>query len=379
MPRSLLILSGDGIGPEVMAEVARVIDWFNSARGLDFSVEEDLVGGAAYDAHGTPLSDATMERAQAVDAVLLGAVGGPAYDDLDFAVKPERGLLRLRKEMDLYANLRPAQCFDALADYSSLKRDVVAGLDIMIVRELTGGVYFGEPRGIVKDGNERVGINTQRYSESEIARVARSAFELAIKRGKKLCSMEKANVMESGVLWRQVVTEVHADYPEVELSHMYADAGAMQLSRWPKQFDVIVTDNLFGDLLSDLAAMLTGSLGMLPSASLGAPMENGRPKALYEPVHGSAPDIAGQGKANPIACILSFAMALRYSFDLGAEADMLEGAVEDALAAGMRTADLGQDEGTTLVTTAEMGDAILGALAARAGAAGAAGAAGGDG
>ncbi len=361
--RSLLILAGDGIGPEVMAEVSRIIDWFGDRRGIAFDVSEDLVGGIAYDTHGTPLTDATMARAQEVDAVLLGAVGGPKYDTLDFSVKPERGLLRLRKEMDLYANLRPAQCFDALADFSSLKKDVVAGLDIMIIRELTSGVYFGEPRGIFKEGNERVGINTQRYTESEIARVARSAFELARKRDNKVCSMEKANVMESGVLWRDVVTEVHAaEYPDVELSHMYADAGAMQLTRWPKQFDVIVTDNLFGDLLSDLAAMLTGSLGMLPSASLGAPMANGRPKALYEPVHGSAPDIAGQGKANPIACILSFAMALRYSFDLGAEADRLEKAVEAVLAKGIRTPDLMQAEGGTPATTTQMGDAVLTAL-----------------
>jgi 3-isopropylmalate dehydrogenase len=369
MTRTLLILPGDGIGPEVMAEVRRIADWFTEARGLGFAVEEDLVGGAAYDAHGAPLADATMEKAQAVDAVLLGAVGGPAYDALDFSVKPERGLLRLRKEMDLFANLRPAQCFDALADYSSLKREVVAGLDIMIVRELTSGVYFGEPRGITElnDGT-RVGVNTQRYTTEEIRRVARAAFALAQKRGNRVCSMEKANVMESGILWREEVQWVHDhEYPDVELSHMYADAGAMQLVRWPKQFDVIVTDNLFGDLLSDCAAMLTGSLGMLPSASLGAPMANGRPKALYEPVHGSAPDIAGQGKANPIACILSFAMALRYSFDLGAEADMLERAVEDVLADGYRTADLGQDAGTSLVSTSGMGDAILGALAARAG------------
>ena len=362
--RSLLILPGDGIGPEVMAEVRKVIDWFGT-RGSTFDVSEDLVGGCAYDAHGTPLTDATMAKAQEVDAVLLGAVGGPKYDVLDFSVKPERGLLRLRKEMDLYANLRPAQCFDALADFSSLKKDVVAGLDIMIIRELTSGVYFGEPRGIFKEGNERVGINTQRYTESEIARVARSAFELARKRGNKVCSMEKANVMESGVLWRDVVQEIHdAEYPDVELSHMYADAGAMQLTRWPKQFDVIVTDNLFGDLLSDLAAMLTGSLGMLPSASLGAPMENGRPKALYEPVHGSAPDIAGQGKANPIACILSFAMALRYSFDLGAEAERLETAVNAVLADGLRTADLMGPDGGTPISTAQMGDAIVAKLAA---------------
>ena len=360
---SLLILPGDGIGPEVMTEVRKIIDWYGAKRDLAFDVSEDLVGGAAYDAHGTPLHDDTMAKAQEVDAVLLGAVGGPKYDVLDFSVKPERGLLRLRKEMDLYANLRPAQCFDALADFSSLKKDVVAGLDIMIVRELTSGIYFGEPRGIIEEGNERVGINTQRYTESEIDRVARSAFELARRRGNKVCSMEKANVMESGILWREVVQKVHdEDYPDVELSHMYADAGAMQLCRWPKQFDVIVTDNLFGDLLSDAAAMLTGSLGMLPSASLGQPMANGRPKALYEPVHGSAPDIAGQGKANPIACILSFAMALRYSFDQGDEATRLETAIETVLANGARTADLMGPEGGTPMSTSDMGDAIVAAL-----------------
>ncbi|MDC1501283.1 3-isopropylmalate dehydrogenase, partial [Octadecabacter sp.] len=327
-----------------------------------FDVSEDLVGGAAYDKHGTPLHDDTMAKAQEVDAVLLGAVGGPAYDDLDFSVKPERGLLRLRKEMDLFANLRPAQCFDALSDFSSLKQELVAGLDIMIVRELTSGVYFGEPRGIHMEDNMRVGINTQRYTEAEIERGARAAFDMAMKRGKKLCSMEKANVMESGILWRDVVTEVHADYPEVELSHMYADNGAMQLVRAPKQFDVIYTDNLFGDILSDCAAMLTGSLGMLPSASLGAPMENGRPKAMYEPVHGSAPDIMGQGKANPIACILSFAMALRYSFDQGEEATRLESAIEKVLSDGVRTGDLLSDEHSTAVSTSGMTDAILTAL-----------------
>jgi len=360
---SLLILPGDGIGREVMAEVRKIIDWFGT-RGLVFDVSEDLVGGAAYDAHGVPLHDDTMAKAQEVDAVLLGAVGGPKYDDLDFSVKPERGLLRLRKEMDLFANLRPAQCFDALADFSSLKTDVVSGLDIMIVRELTSGVYFGEPRGIFEEGNERVGVNTQRYTESEIERGARAAFELAMKRDKRLCSMEKANVMESGILWREVVTEVSKDYPEVELSHMYADNGAMQLVRAPKQFDVIYTDNLFGDILSDCAAMLTGSLGMLPSASLGAPMENGRPKALYEPVHGSAPDIAGEGKANPCACILSFAMALRYSFDQGEEATRLEQAVEKVLADGVRTGDLMQADGGTPVSTSEMGNAVIAALEA---------------
>jgi 3-isopropylmalate dehydrogenase len=360
---TLLILAGDGIGPEVMGQVTRVIDWFGEKRGLAFDVEHDLVGGAAYDAHGTPLHDDTMAKALAADAVLLGAVGGPKYDNLDFSVKPERGLLRLRKEMDLFSNLRPAQCFDALADFSSLKKDIVAGLDIMIVRELTSGVYFGEPRGIFEEGNERVGINTQRYTESEIDRVARSAFELARRRGNKVCSMEKANVMESGILWREVVQKVHdADYPDVELSHMYADNGAMQLVRAPKQFDVILTDNLFGDILSDCAAMLTGSLGMLPSASLGAPNADGRPKALYEPVHGSAPDITGQGKANPIACILSFAMALRYSFDQGEEATRLEAAVEKVLADGARTADLMGPEGGTPISTSQMGDVILAAL-----------------
>ncbi len=363
---SILILPGDGIGPEVMAEVTRIIDWFGDRRGLKFDVSEDLVGGAAYDKHGVPISDETMAAAQKADAVLLGAVGGPKYDDLDFSVKPERGLLRLRKEMDLFANLRPAQCFDALADFSSLKKEIVSGLDIMIVRELTSGVYFGEPRGI-SDDNEggRVGVNTQRYTTNEIRRVARSAFELAKKRSGKLCSMEKANVMESGILWREEVQWVgDNEYPEIELTHMYADNGGMQLVREPKQFDVIVTDNLFGDMLSDVAAMLTGSLGMLPSASLGVSMANGRPKALYEPVHGSAPDIAGQAKANPSACILSFAMALRYSFDQGAEADRLEAAVEDVLAKGIRTPDLMQAGDGTPATTTQMGDAVIAALEA---------------
>ncbi len=361
---TLLILAGDGIGPEVMAEVKRIIGWFGAKRGVTFDVTEDLVGGCAYDAHGTPLHDDTMAKAQSVDAVLLGAVGGPKYDALDFSVKPERGLLRLRKEMDLFANLRPAQCFDALADFSSLKKEIVAGLDIMIVRELTSGVYFGEPRGIFPDNEGgRVGINTQRYTTNEIRRVARSAFELARKRSNRVCSMEKANVMESGILWREEVTWVHEnEYPDVQLSHMYADNGAMQLVRNPKQFDVIVTDNLFGDLLSDAAAMLTGSLGMLPSASLGVPMANGRPKAMYEPVHGSAPDITGKGLANPIACILSFAMALRYSFDMGDDATRVETAIETVLANGARTADLMGPNGGTPISTTGMGDAILAAL-----------------
>jgi len=359
---SLLILPGDGIGPEVMAEVKRIIDWFGDKRGLTFEVSEDLVGGAAYDKYGKPLADETMAKAQEVDAVLLGAVGGPQYEDLDFSLKPERGLLRLRKEMDLYANLRPAQCFDALADFSSLKPEIISGLDIMIVRELTSGIYFGEPRGVMEENGEKIGLNTQRYTEAEIERAVRAGFELAMKRNKKLCEMDKANVMESGLLWREVTNRVAKEYPEVEVSFMYADAGGMQLVRAPKQFDVIVTDNLFGDLLSDVAAMLTGSLGMLPSASLGAPMENGRPKAMYEPVHGSAPDIAGQGKANPIATILSFAMALRYSFSLGEEADRLEAAVGKVLADGVRTADLLGQEGVTPVSTSGMGDAVLAAL-----------------
>ena len=362
---SMLILPGDGIGQEVMSEVQRVIEWFGDKRDMKFNVSEDLVGGAAYDKHGKPLADSTMAKAQEVDAVLLGAVGGPKYDELDFSVKPERGLLRLRKEMDLFANLRPAQCFDALSDFSSLKPELISGLDIMIVRELTSGSYFGEPRGIFKENGQRVGINTQRYTEAEIDRVARSAFELARKRNNKVCSMEKANVMESGILWREVVTAVHAaDYADVELSHMYADNGAMQLVRAPKQFDVILTDNLFGDILSDCAAMLTGSLGMLPSASLGAPMENGRPKAMYEPVHGSAPDIMGQSKANPCACILSLAMALRYSFDQGKEASRLESAIETVLGKGIRTGDLMQTDGGKAVSTSEMTDAIISELQA---------------
>ena len=365
----IAVLAGDGIGPEVMNEVRKIIAWMGKKRAVGFDITEDLVGGAALDKHGVPLTDDAMKTALEADAVLFGSVGGPKWDNVEFDKKPERGLLRLRKEMDLFANLRPAQCFDALADFSSLKRDVVAGLDILIVRELTSGVYFGEPRGIHSDDNNpeneggRVGINTQRYTSGEIRRVARAAFELARKRGNRVCSMEKANVMESGILWREEVQWVHDnEYADVELSHMYADNGAMQLVRNPRQFDVIVTDNLFGDLLSDAAAMLTGSLGMLPSASLGAPMANGRPKAMYEPVHGSAPDIAGQGKANPIACILSFAMALRYSYDLGAEADLLERAVEKVLADGVRTADLMGPQGGTPVSTAQMGDHIVKAL-----------------
>jgi len=358
--KSLLILAGDGIGPEVMRQVHRVIDWFAKKRAIAFDVSEGLVGGCSLDKHGVPLTDATMEQAMNADAVLLGAVGGPKWDSLPFEKKPERGLLRLRKDMALFANLRPALVFDALVDASTLKPDLVRGLDLMIVRELTGGVYFGSPRGIetLPDGTRR-GINTQVYTTPEIHRVARVAFELSRKRNKKVCSVEKANVMESGVLWREEVTKLHAaEYKDVELSHMYADNCAMQLVRYPKQFDVIVTDNLFGDLLSDCAAMLTGSLGMLPSASLGAPDATGRRKALYEPVHGSAPDIAGKDLANPLATLLSLAMMLRYSFDLGADAELLEKAVQGVLAAGVRTGDIATP-GSSKVSTTAMGDEVL--------------------
>jgi 3-isopropylmalate dehydrogenase len=357
---NLLFLPGDGIGPEVMAEVRRVVDWFAGARGLAFDIAEGLVGGSSYDAHGTPLTDETLAQATEADAVILGAVGGPKWDDVDFALKPERGLLRLRKELDLFANLRPAVVFEALAEASTLKTDLVAGLDVMIVRELTGGVYFGEPRGIEDlGGGVRRGVNTQVYATPEIHRVARVAFEIARRRDGRVCSVEKSNVMESGLLWREEVQALRdAEYADVELSHMYADNCAMQLVRNPKQFDVIVTDNLFGDMLSDEAAMLTGSLGMLPSASLGAEDVSGHRKALYEPVHGSAPDIAGQGLANPLATILSFAMMLRYSFDLGADADMVEQAAANVLAKNLRTADILQP-GTTQVSTGEMGGALV--------------------
>src|SRR5687767_1294676 len=364
--KKLLILAGDGIGPEVMAQVKRVLEWFAKNQALSFDTEDELVGGCSIDKHGVPLTDVAMEKAMKADAVLLGAVGGPKWDNLPFAQKPERGLLRLRKDMELFANLRPALVFDALADASSLKRELVAGLDIMILRELTGGVYFGSPRGIETLPNgERRGINTQVYTTSEIVRVARVAFELARKRDKRLCSVEKANVMESGLLWREEVTKLHqAEYSDVELSHMYADNCAMQLVRNPKQFDVIVTDNLFGDLLSDCAAMLTGSLGNLPSASLGAiDTATGKRNALYEPVHGSAPDIAGKGLANPIASLMSLAMALRYSFDLADEAERLERAIRTALDRGLRTADIMQP-GKTQVGTREMGDSVVAALAA---------------
>ena len=355
----ILFLPGDGIGAEVMEEVRRVIGWL-ARRQIMFAVEDDLVGGAALDAHGVPLAPATLEKAKAIGTVMFGAVGGPKWDSLPFAQKPERGLLALRKELDLFANLRPAIVFPALADASSLKRELVEGLDIMILRELTGGVYFGEPRGIEElPGGGRRAVDTQVYTTAEIERIAAVGFELAAKRQNKVTSVEKANVMHTGVLWRQTVQALHdRAHPTIELEHMYADNCAMQLVRRPKQFDVIVTDNLFGDLLSDCAAMLTGSLGMLPSASLGAADATGRRKAMYEPVHGSAPDIAGQGIANPIACLMSFAMLLRYSFDLGAEADRLERAIAKVLDEGYRTADIAGDGGTR-VSTSGMGDAVL--------------------
>ncbi len=360
---NLLLLPGDGIGPEVMAEVKRIIGWLNDRGGAQFETEDDLVGGCAYDAHGQAVSDATVDKALAADAVILGAVGGPKWDGVAYDVRPEAGLLRLRKDLGLFANLRPAICFDALADASSLKRELIEGLDIMIVRELTGGVYFGEPRGITDLGNgQRRGINTQVYDTFEIERVSRVAFDLARKRNNRVTSVEKRNVMESGLLWQEEVIKVHErEFPDVELDHMLADNCGMQLVRTPKQFDVLVTDNLFGDMLSDVAAMLTGSLGMLPSASLGEADKDGKRKALYEPVHGSAPDIAGQGLANPIATILSFGMALKYSFNMGAESDILDQAIGRVLASGKRTADIMQD-GMMAVSTTEMGDAIIAEL-----------------
>ena len=335
--KKLLLLPGDGIGPEVMAEVKRVIAWLGKTGRAEFEVQEDLVGGCAYDAHGEAISDAAMESAKAADAVLLGAVGGPKWDKVPYAKRPEAGLLRLRKDLQLFANLRPAICYPALTDASSLKREVVEGLDLMIVRELTGGVYFGEPKEIVTmENGEKRAVDTQVYTEHEIERIAHVAFDLARARGKRVASADKRNVMKTGVLWNAVVTRVHAEYPDIELTHILADNCAMQLVRWPKQFDVIVTDNLFGDVLSDQAAMATGSLGMLPSASLGAKDASGKRPALYEPVHGSAPDIAGRGIANPIATIASFGMALRYSFDMGKEADLLDASIANVLAKGLQ-------------------------------------------
>ena len=350
----LFLLPGDGIGPEVMAEVEKVASACARLGLARFETEKGLVGGCAYDAHGAAISEADMARAQAADAVLLAAVGGPKWADVPYEARPEAGLLRLRKDLALYANLRPAICYPALADASSLKRDVVEGLDIMIVRELTGGVYFGEPKQIIDLGNgQKRAIDTQVYDTFEIERIARVAFDLARKRRNKVTSSEKHNVMKSGVLWKEVVVALHKrEFADVELEHQLADALGMQLVRWPKQFDVIVTDNLFGDMLSDVASMLTGSLGMLPSASLGdVDPQTGKRKALYEPVHGSAPDIAGKGLANPIAMIGSLGMALRYSFGLGEVADRLDAAIASVLASGLRTADI-RSEGSRVVSTA---------------------------
>ena len=355
----ILILPGDGIGPEVVGEALKVLRAADRRFGLGVQLEQGLLGGAAIDAHGKPLPEETLAKARAADAILLGAVGGPTWDDIDRALRPEKGLLAIRAELGLFGNLRPAILYPQLAGASALKPEVVAGLDILIVRELTGGIYFGQPRGIrTLENGERQGFNTDIYSESEIRRIGRVAFEAARKRGKRLCSVDKANVLEVTVLWREVMTELAADYPDVELSHMYVDNAAMQLVRAPKQFDVVVTGNLFGDILSDAAAMLTGSIGMLPSASLDA---NG--KGMYEPVHGSAPDIAGQGKANPLATVLSLAMMLRYTFGRADVAEAIECAVGKVLDAGLRTSDI-MTPGCRLVGTAGMGDALCEALAA---------------
>src|ERR1700745_2278600 len=360
----LLLLPGDGIGPEVMAEVKKLIAFMN-AHGLGaFETEEALVGGSCYEAHKVAITDATMAKAHAADAVIFGAVGGPNWDGVPYDVRPEAGLLRLRKELGLFANIRPAICYPALAESSSLKREVVDGLDIIILRELTGGGFFGEPKTITDLGNgQKRAVDTQVYDTYEIERIARVGFELARKRRNKVTSMEKRNVMKTGVLWHEVVEQVHArEFSDVQLEHMLADAGGMQLVRWPKQFDVIVTDNLFGDMLSDVAAMLTGSLGMLPSASLGEiDAKTKRRKAMYEPVHGSAPDIAGKGMANPIAMLDSFGMALRYSFAMGKEADLIEQAIAATLGKGLRTSDIKTD-GAKVVSTAEMGDAVLASM-----------------
>lgn len=361
----LLLLAGDGIGPEVMAQVKRVIAFLEQEGLGSFALEEDLVGGCAYDAQGSALSETAMDKAKAADAVLLGAVGGPKWAQVPYEVRPEAGLLRLRKDLGLFANLRPALCYPALADASSLKRELVEGLDLLIVRELTGGVYFGEPKTTIDLGNgQKRAIDTQVYDTFEIERIGRVAFELARTRRNKVTSSEKHNVMRTGVLWKEVITALHArDYADVQLEHTLADSLAMQLVRRPKDYDVIVTDNLFGDILSDIAATLTGSLGMLPSASLGAvDPATGSRAALYEPVHGSAPDIAGRGLANPIAMIGSLAMAMRYSFGRGEVADLIEAAIAAVLASGARTADIAPS-GTPVLSTSQMGDAILAALA----------------
>ena len=361
--RKILLLPGDGIGPEVVREVKKILDWFNKNKSLDFSFEEELIGGASIDANKIPITDEVFYKSLQSDAVILGACGGPKWDNLEFSKKPERALLKLRKELKLFANLRPAICFKQLVDSSTLKPEIVSGLDIMIVRELTGGIYFGEPRGIEPiENNQRKGINTHTYTTNEIHRIAKVAFDLAKKRKNKVTSCEKSNVMEAGVLWREEVQIVKdKEYKSVELNHMLADNCAMQLLRNPKQFDVILADNLFGDMLSDEAAMLTGSLGLLPSASLGAKDKNGKIRSLYEPVHGSAPDIAGKNMANPIATILSLSMALRYSLSLDKEADQLDLAVQNVLDDGLRTKDI-ISEGKKEVTTTDMGDAIISKL-----------------
>jgi 3-isopropylmalate dehydrogenase len=361
--KNLLLLPGDGIGPEVMAVVERVIAWFNDTTGAKFDVSHDLVGGCAFEKHGTPITESAMQKAMAADAVLFGAVGGPKWAGVPYDKRPEAALLRLRKDLGLFANLRPAICFDALKASSTLKPEIVAGLDIMIVRELTGGVYFGEPRGITQLPNgERRAVDTQVYSTHEIHRIARVAFELARLRSNKVASAEKHNVMTSGLLWKEEVTKLHAaEYKDVELTHILADNCAMQLVRNPKQFDVIVTDNLFGDILSDEAAQLTGSIGMLPSAALGERDKSGKQRAMYEPIHGSAPDIAGQDKANPIAAIMSFAMCLRYSFAMKREADLIDNAVARVLDKGHRTGDIMQP-GMRQIGTKAMGEVILAAL-----------------
>jgi len=358
--RKILLLPGDGVGPEVVGETKKIINWFNKKKSLDFKIDQDLIGGASIDKHGMPITDEVFYKALESDAVILGACGGPQYDKLEFSKKPERGLLKLRKELKLFANLRPAICFKQLVDASSLKPEIVSGLDILIVRELIGGIYFGEPRGIEPiENGERKGINTHSYTTKEIQRVARVAFELAAKRKNKVTSCEKSNVMESGVLWREEVQALRdKEYKKIELNHMLADNCAMQLLRNPKQFDVIVTDNLFGDMLSDEAAMLTGSLGLLPSASLGERDKNAQIRSLYEPVHGSAPDIAGKNIANPIATILSFSMALKYSLDLEKEAVLLDEAVQKVLDKGLRTKDI-MSPGKKEISTSDMGDAII--------------------
>ena len=358
--RKILLLPGDGVGPEVVGETKKIINWFNKKKSLDFKIDQDLIGGASIDKHGMPITDEVFYKALESDAVILGACGGPQYDKLEFSKKPERGLLKLRKELKLFANLRPAICFKQLVDASPLKPEIVSGLDILIVRELTGGIYFGEPRGIEPiENGERKGINTHSYTTKEIQRVARVAFELATKRKNQVTSCEKSNVMESGVLWREEVQALRdKEYKKIELNHMLADNCAMQLLRNPKQFDVIVTDNLFGDMLSDEAAMLTGSLGLLPSASLGERDKNGRIRSFYEPVHGSAPDIAGKNISNPIATILSFSMGLKYSLDLEKEAVLLDEAVQKVLDKGLRTKDI-MSPGKKEISTSDMGDAII--------------------